>query len=253
LRAAGLFSANGGPSAQAINLLLFMAQIPYPVSMAMVKGVKRHLDFYFQRGKQVVRTWPKKSNLIPTPGQLIQRNNFRAIECCLKSQGPMMRAAWQAWNPPVGQTWVDFVHRVWMQPAFRGTLLCVQDFFEIRVRPRSFPGPATLYAAWDPAAFPDAPKLDIIWTIATDDKPKWKWIIFDYKIQRGKLIQPRWAPSITPLQRSAPTTWDVARGHGVWPLERRVSKISFSFVNHADDNPQSLLSACIHATPSGWI
>lgn len=219
--------------------------------MAFVKGLRRQLDFYYYKGKQVVRSWPKKSNLIPTPAQKIQRDNFRAIECCLKSQGSMMRRHWQLWSPPVGQTWVDYVHRVWMAPAFQGLLLVVPDFIDLHVQRRQLPQFSTLEGGWDVELFPNPAPLDIVWTPATPQRKKWKWQVFDHKVQRGKLVQPRWAPVISPWRRAAPVMWDVQSGRASWRLVSGIDQIAFAFWNHEDPSETAQLSACIYSDVTG--
>ena len=224
-----------------------MASIPYPVSMALVKGVRRRLDFYFQRGRQVVRTWPKKSNLIPTPAQKRQRDNFRAIECCLKSQGPQQRKAWQAWNPPVGQGWVDFVHRVWMPPAFDGSLFVAPDFDKAYIRRSGHPLLQGLVLEWNPVRFPNVPNFDAVISLSPKPFTRWKWSVYDHKIQRGKLIQPRWGPAIPDASRWNSFGHFPELGIKLFRIPLDWNDICFSIIPISSPDILPLLCACQRA------
>ena len=227
-----------------------MSVIPHPVSMATVKGLAGTVDFYFQRGRQIARSWPRKSNLIPTPAQKIQRDNFAAIENWLKSQSRQQRSQWQAWQPPVGQTWVDYVHRVQMSNAAYGTLVNVNDFLRYRVILR-FPWPNnTLRVDWDHNRYPSPPLLAVIRTRTTPDEPRWRWQVFDNKIQRGRFTQPRWGPRIGPYFRSLPNYRNFKVGFAWYFIPAIWTEVSFAFINPVQADDLSLQSACAYASPS---
>lgn len=226
-----------------------MATISHPVSFALVKGLRGRTDFYFQRGKQIARTWPRKSNLVGTPAQKVQRRNFAAIECTLKSQNAQQRRAWQAWPPGDGQGWVDFVHRVWMPLAADGSLCNVPDFTRVRVIPR-FPWPnSTLRVDWQPVPGTEFPALDVIRTSATPTRPLWPWHVLDFKIQRGGFRQPRWAPSNTGYVRSAPNYVNQEAGFAWYFIPSDWLCCSFSFVPSASPLDTGLVCACQFASP----
>lgn len=228
-----------------------MAVVPYPLSHVLVKGLRHQIDFYFQRGVQVVRTWPKKSNLIPTPAQAVQRQCFRAIEACIGQQGPQMRAFWQSWQPPVGQVWRDYLHRIWNPPAAAGLLIVVPDFIDIHVQRRQVPQFSTLEIGWDPDVYPNLAPLDIIWTPATNSRKKWKWFVVDHKRQRGKLIVPRWGPVIAPMRRESPKMWETATGRAYYRLTAGVDAVAFAFLNPENPSTEAQMSACIFADVVG--
>lgn len=220
-----------------------MAVIEHPITMTTVKRYRGVLDFYFQNGQQIVRSWPKKSNLVPTPAQKVQRDNFRAIECCLKAQGPGQRAAWQEWRPHTGQNWVDYVHRVWMGVASRGHLFTVPDFrfaFTTRV-----PGSGYhLVIAFTVPPGPPVPSFDCLVEPAPSSNSKWGWHVYDYKIQRGRFRQPRWAPSTGRAVRVAPYFFDPENGLARYLLPGNWRVVRFSVLASADSDDLALLSAC---------
>lgn len=220
-----------------------MAVIKYPVNMALVKGLRHTADFYYQRGRQVVRVWPKKSNLVPTPGQLVQRNNFRAIECTLKSQGPQQRAAWQSWQPYNGQTWVDFLHRVWMQPAHLGKLFTMWDWSDWHVR-QYISGPPRLNIFWNPSLYPYAFQFDVIASPVAGTASKWTWEVFDYKIQRGRLRQPRWQPRVPDAIRFSPSHFSAESGFIGYDMPREWRAVCFAAVHSENPDNKALLTAC---------
>ena len=220
-----------------------MAVIKHPITMTTVKRYRGTLDFYFQRGQQIVRSWPKKSNLVPTPAQKIQRDNFRAIECCLKAQGPRQRAAWKAWRPRTGQNWVDYVHRVWMGPAHRGTLFTVPDFTECWVRIRPW-GAWELHIIFDPMPENPCPQFDALVEPLPPGGEKWSWHVYDYKIQRGRFRQPRWAPSVGQAVRLVANYWHPEFGLARYPLPAPWRGVRFAVLARADSDPLALLSPC---------
>lgn len=216
--------------------------------MAMVKGARRQIDFYFQRGRQVARNWPKKSNLIPTPAQKIQRDNFRYIETTLKSQGEQQRRAWQLWTPPNSQSWVDFVHRIWMAPAHLGTLFTVQDWQLWKVVETDQPPARALRIVWDASAYPNPRPFRVVASEAEPDREKWRWRVFDYKVQRGQLQFPRWAPALGVSSVIPAAVWDPLAGYADFPLPAPWSRVNFAAVPVDDGNPAAILTACHFAT-----
>lgn len=220
-----------------------MAVIKHPITMTTVKRYRGTLDFYFQRGQQIVRSWPKKSNLVPTPAQKIQRDNFRAIECCLKAQGPQQRAAWKAWRPSTGQNWVDYVHRVWMGPAHRGTLFTVPDFTDQYVRFHNVHG-WTLHLRFADTGGIPVPSFDVLVQAAESATEKWGWHVYDYKIQRGRFRQPRWAPSNSKAVRVSPVFFPSMGGIALYPLPFVARSVVFAVLASADSDPLALLTAC---------
>lgn len=223
-----------------------MAVIEHPITMTTVKRYRGVLDFYFQNGQQIVRSWPKKSNLVPTPAQKVQRDNFRAIECCLKAQGPQQRAAWKVWRPRTGQNWVDYVHRVWMKPAADGALFTMWDwsdwFVNTMIGPRN-----RLRIEWDPLRYPDTFPFDIIFSWPPSGSARWGWHVFDYKIQRGRFRQPRWAPTIPNLGRQTPNEFDAAAGFIEFWFPRGVYGVLFAAIPSACTDNESLVTACHYA------
>ncbi len=214
--------------------------------MTTVKRYRGVLDFYFQRGQQIVRSWPKKSNLVPTPAQKVQRDNFRAIECCLKAQGPQQRAAWQRWRPYFGQNWVDYVHRVWMGPASRGHLWTFPDILLATVG--STPGGNRfLDVFWEPVPGAFIPLFDVIFTDAHGKDSLWGWHVYDYKIQRGRFRQPRWAPSIPEPRRMSASYFSPWIGWARFYLFSACDGVIFSFVDNREDENDGLLVAAQYA------
>ena len=224
-----------------------MAVIKYPMSMAVVKGLRHTADFYFQRGRQIARWWPKKSNLVPTPKQKIQRDNFRAIECALKSQGPQQRAAWQDWQPHTGQTWVDYLHRIWMGPAFRSTLFTMWDWSDWHLR-ENIGIYNRLRIFWDAEKYPDAFPFSVIAAPLHDGSSKWPWSVYDYKLQRGRYRQARWQPSIIDGVRLFPSNFSAAAGNIGFNTPKNWRGCNFAALHISDPDEKALLTAC-HFAP----
>lgn len=215
------------------------------MSMAVVKALRGRLDFYFQRGRQIVRAWPAKSNLHPTPGQKIQRDNFRAIECCLKRQGPQQRAAWQAWPPGVGQSWVDYVHRVWMPAAANQTLFACPDLLAT-IQEGLGPESRYLLLTWQ-LDDPNQPRpFDVMLSTPAPVSRRWTWTVQDYKIQRGRFRQPRWTPATTGARRVPPTIFNPETGHAIFPLPDGTESACFAVLASDEPDTRALLSACQH-------
>lgn len=224
-----------------------MAVINYPMSMAVVKGLRHTADFYFQRGRQVARWWPKKSNLVPTPKQKIQRDNFRAIECTLKSQGQQQRTAWQDWQPYNGQTWVDYLHRVWIGPAFRGTLFTMWDWSDWHVR-ENIGDFNRLRIFWDPEKYPDTHPFDVFASPLRSDGRKWPWGVYDYKIQRGRYRQARWTPKIDGGIRLHPSNFSQGAGNIGFDVPKNWLGCLFAALPSSEPDDKSLVTAC-HIAP----
>ncbi len=196
-----------------------------------------------------MRSWPKKSNLVPTPAQQVQRDNFRAIECCLKAQGPGQRAAWQRWRPRTGQNWVDYVHRVWMKPASDGSLFTVPDFSDYFVRSTG-PGQGRgLVIRWDPSKWADPRRFDIVCTPAVKGSALWPWTVFDYKIQRGRFRQPRWCPSFSEFVILNSFGWNPPSGEVLFRTPSAWPRLLFAVLPFMSSTPEALLTACMLAEP----
>ena len=249
LRGGGFFFSIIGIPSQSEKPVPPMAVIRYPMSMAVVKGLRRTADFYFQRGRQVVRYWPKKSNLVPTPKQKIQRDNFRAIECALQAQGPQQRKAWQDWQPYTGQTWVDFLHRVWMKPAFEGTLFTLPDFTDYFYKAYG-PGQGRgLVIRWNASRWSDPRPFYVVCTPARDDGGLWPWQVFDYKLQRGRYRQARWCPSLGEYSIFPNFGWHPETGEVIFHTPSSWPSLLFACLPYLADDPTPLLSPCMRALP----
>lgn len=222
-----------------------MAKILHPVSHDLVKGMRGKLDFYFQRGVQVVRTWPKKSNLIPTAQQAPIRAAFRLIGQTQKQQGPQQRKAWQAWHPPKGQTWCDYVHRVWIPPAMDGTLFCVPDFTTIKYVPGHTPNTARLLLAWPRNNQIPADGFRIVWSENPPPHNRWRWRIIDYKIQRGQFRQPRWTPVIPGGKTASPHLFSHDTCEAIFDLHTNAPAIAFAVIPTTPKHRRCLLTACV--------
>lgn len=244
----GFFSPLPASRVNAINLPA-MAVVKHPITMTTVKRYRGTLDFYFQRGQQIVRSWPKKSNLVPTPAQKVQRDNFRAIECCLKAQGPQQRAAWKAWRPSTGQNWVDFVHRVWMKPAADGTLFTMPDFTRYWML-NTGPGQGRgLFIEWDASRWTDPRRFDIVCSPCPAVPAKWGWSVKDYKIQRGRFRQPRWTPRFGEFVVLNSFGWRPETGRVHFRTPSAWPRILFACIPAGDPDPEHLITACMIAEP----
>lgn len=214
--------------------------------MAQVRRLKGKADFYFQHGKQIVRSWPKKSNLVPTPRQKIQRNLFRLVEQTMSQLGPYQRKAFQSWQPGRGQTWRDFLHRVWLGPAQRNTLFAVPDF-TYAVTWRNLMRNLYVIVRWDASAHPNARPWRIVATNAAGGVRPWPWTVLDYKIQRGQFRQPRWTPSIPEPFYSSPLVFNPTTGEARFIVPRFWKDAYFACLPANDPDNAALLTACIFA------
>ena len=211
--------------------------------MTVVKGLRGKVDFYFQRGRQVCRSWPRKSNLVPTVNQKPQRDAFRLISYCQKNMGPLTRLQWRAWQPHRGQTWCDFVHRVWLGPALAGVLVPMWDFTAMTI----FITPTReleLRLSWNPSIYPSVPEFDVFHEDTVDDFGLWDWTIFDYKIQRGRFRQPRWQPLYGSAVRTSAHFFDPLSGAAHFKILRVTHATRFCVLLHSFPDDHAPLGPC---------
>ena len=178
-----------------------MAVVQQPLSREQIRSVAGVLDYYYLRNKtHVVRAWPRKSNLSPTPAQKAQRDAYGKASTWIGQTPPEMRAMYRSQVIAQEMTWVDWVKRCQTYNAKSGPLL-------------AHPIITILSKFWNPTFQRWETKLQVtgltgplpnaVWVYGIPVDPAYAWPPFTHreiKQYRGKRIRNVSSPPLDPIQ-----------------------------------------------------
>lgn len=86
-----------------------MAIIHQLLTEAQILGMKGEVDFYYQRGRTVCRSWPKKRTVPPTAAELANQSFFGRVQNKIKRMSEPNRGQWRDFVRGTNIVWTDAI------------------------------------------------------------------------------------------------------------------------------------------------
>lgn len=177
-----------------------MAVLKGLLTDAQITGYRGEIDFYYQRGTLVARSWPKKRSIPPSESELENRRFFGAVNTMIREKSPASKEEWRRYVRGTTIAWTDPIR--WYTHQDNPEHHIPPNITFSRLQWSIVGPPYNVRLEWTFDNFPWQPDdaLILLYAASYDQFPPIRWEEVGYKCRRRSLVDKKFAPQYSAIE-----------------------------------------------------